>query len=136
MKSRITSTALIVGLFALLGYFAYCEVIYSQSKAPTGIATINDFYDRFRKSSRAYVVIVDDREYLCLSGPLPSKWPLALPSSPPVYVFDKQGMFVDWCSDPGDNFEWSQKWLNDLSPPLNDSEVHHRVGAWKDANHE
>ena len=131
---RITSAALIVGLFALLGYFVYCEVTYARLKDPTGLVTIDDFYDRFQKSSRAYVVLFEGKEYLCLTGPLPAKWSFALPSSPPVYVFDKHGVFVDWCSDPGDNSEWSQKWLNNRSPPLNDSEVHDLYNVWKDTN--
>ncbi len=135
-KSTITIVASIISSLALLGYFVYCEVSYARLKDPAGMATIADFYNRFQSSSLACVVLLEDTEFLCLTGPLPAKWSFALPSSPPVYVFNKQGVFVDWCSDPGDDSEWSQKWLNYPSSPLNDSEVHDLYDIGKDTDHE
>jgi hypothetical protein len=127
-KQLVKSVLPIIGLLALLGYLVHSEVTYARLKDPTGIATVADYYQRFQMSSRASIVRVDEIEYICLTGPLPPKWSLALPSSPPEYVFDQQGTFVDWCSDPGDTPSWNRKWMTIAKTPLSDAEVRARLG--------
>ena len=127
-KQLIKSAAPIIGLLSLLGFFLHSEATYARLKDPAGIATVADFYQRFQISSRASIVRVDEIEYICLTGPLPPNWSLALPSSPPEYVFDQQGTFVDWCSDPGDTPSWNRKWMPNVKTPLSDVEVRARLG--------
>ena len=126
-RKPFASAVLIIGLLALGGYAVYGEVSCARLKDPTGISTVVDFYDRFHVSSRASILHVDNAEYFCLYGPLPPRWSLAVPSSPPVYLFDDEGKFVDWCSDPGDHPSWNQKWMTNRGVPLSDSEVRNRL---------
>ena len=122
-KRLLASAVLTAALLAVFGYFVLSEISYARLKDPTGIARVADFYERFGASSLAIVVHLDETQYLYLTGPLPPKGSLAQPSSPPVYVFDQQGLFVDWCSDPGDTPSWDRAWPTTGGTRLSDVEV-------------
>lgn len=117
-----------MGFFLLLGYALHSELAYARLKDPTGIKQLADFYERFGRSFGAVATNVDGIEYIELTGPLPPIWSLALPSGPPVYVFDKQGKFVDWCSDLGERPNWNQQWRVSNGASISDSEIRLRFG--------
>ena len=92
-------------------YWIASEVDYARSKSPSGIATVSDFYRRFGTPSVVRVFEREGTTYYHLSGHLPRlPWLRAFPSSRPRYVFDASGQFVEWCSDPGDDVRFQQRW--------------------------
>ena len=56
------------------------------------------------------LVSVDDATFLQVTGPV--SWGLAVPSGPPVYIFDRTGVLVAWTPDSGDDPEFSSAWVN------------------------
>ncbi len=115
-------------LSALVSYLVASELAYARLKRPDNIDDVLDFYVRFGESHGALVISVDGSDYVEIAGPLPPLWSLAIPSSRPAYVFDDTGRFVDWCSDPGDNPSWRQRWPKDGSSKLTDEEIRLRFG--------
>ena len=51
----------------------------------------------------------DGKVYIKVVGKV-EKPLLALPSGPPVYIFDESGILVDWCGDIGDCPSFAEKW--------------------------
>lgn len=104
----------IVGWMALIllpmAYVIGSEMYYAHSISPRGISTVRDYFDRFGEPHRICVVQRDGRDYYEFSGHLPSGFVWAFPSAPPAYVFDEQGRFTAWCSDPGDIPSHRQTW--------------------------
>jgi hypothetical protein len=98
-RDILVPVAVVGGLAA---YWLSSEVHYARSISPAGISTVHDFFDRFGEPRRIRMVERDGQSYYEFTGHLPSAWVIALPSDPPAYVFDEQGRFSDWCSDPGD----------------------------------
>jgi hypothetical protein len=65
------------------------------------------------------VFVADGQEYLALYGPM--QMLPRLPSGPPVYIFDRAGLLVDWTIDEGDDNAFLQRWPRrfggqDISP--------------------
>ena len=86
------------------------EVYYARSMSPSGIQTVADHFRRFGEPQRIKRFQRDEVAYYELSG-ISRKLPtLALPSSPPAYIYDESGKFVDWCSDPGDQPSFRGRW--------------------------
>ena len=115
---RITEWLVVAAIFAGgLAYLAYSEASYAKLKEPEGFTSVADFYDRFGQAAHATKLNVNGEVYYELRGPLPPNWSIALPSARPAYIFDAQGGFVDWRSDPGDSPCWRGRWpLNDAKP--------------------
>ena len=100
------------GLIAVLPlYWIGSEFFYARSKLPSGVSKISDFYQRFGLPTHVRQLQREGVTHYELSGRLPRlPWMLAFPSSPPAYVFDESGRFVEWCSDPGDSGRYQQRW--------------------------
>ena len=97
-------------LGAVLGYPLWSEVHYAGQIVPNGIAAVPDFFRRFGEPRSVQKLRKDGQSYYELRGPLPSRWILAIPSSPPAYVFDETGRYVTWCRDPGDMPKYRVQW--------------------------
>jgi len=112
VKRKHIAEISLVFIFAGVGftYLIYSEVTYARHKSPAGISTIADFFERFDAPAFAREFDLNGQQYVELGGPLPPRWSIALPSSRPAYVFNANGEFVDWCSDPGDNPTWQDQW--------------------------
>ena len=106
-RDILVPAAVIGGLAA---YWIGSEVHYARSISPAGISTVREFFDRFQQPRRIRMVERDGQSYYEFTGHLPSAWIIALPSSPPAYVFDEQGRLVSWCSDPGDAPSHRRTW--------------------------
>lgn len=115
-RKRILGYALV--LF-LPFYWIASEVFYARSKQPSGLTNVADYYDRFGAPTRIAQFDRDGTTFYHLSGHLP-RLPLALafPSSPPAYVFDSSGHFVEWSSDPGDDSRYQQRWPFSTARPV------------------
>lgn len=92
-------------------YWIASEVMYARSKQPSGIETLADYFLRLGEPTRIVQFDHDGVAYYQLYGLLPeAKWVWAFPSSPPAYIFDSAGHFVDWSSDPGDDPAFHERW--------------------------
>jgi hypothetical protein len=107
-RDTLTTTGIIVGLAA---YWIGANVHYARSISPKGISTVRDLFNRFGEPRRIQMVERDGQVFYEFTGQWPSRWVMALPSDPPAYVFDEQGRYVDWCSDPGDAPSYRRIWL-------------------------
>ena len=93
-----------------IAYLIGSELYYARSISPRGIVTVHDYVDRFGQPPRVQIVEQRGRSFYEFTGQLPPAYVLAIPSAPPVYVFDEQGRFVSWCRDPGDTPEYRRLW--------------------------
>jgi hypothetical protein len=97
-------------IVTLLAYSIGSEIYYRRTISPKGILTVNDFLERFGEPRRIRMVTREGRSYYEFTGHLPSPWLAAVPSAPPAYIFDEQGQFSGWCSDPGDAPSYRRTW--------------------------
>ena len=96
------------------------EVRYAHRINPEGVRTLSEHFQRIGSPQRIYKVQRADGTFYYLSG-FPDGHPprLALPSSPPAYIYDHSGNFVDWCPDPGDRCPgWFDRWPTDSKAAL------------------
>jgi hypothetical protein len=110
MKIRRDMVIAVAVFAALMGYVIASEIHYARSISPKGVSTVMDFIQRFGEPRRVRMVTHEGRSYYEFTGGLPSRFVLATPSAPPAYVFDDQGRFVTWCSDPGDTPGYRSHW--------------------------
>jgi hypothetical protein len=95
----------------LIAYWIASEVFYAIGNRPSGISTISDYYRVLGPPVSATRYQSNSQVFYHLYGRGPHfPWILAFPSSPPVYVFDTSGRFVEWSSDPGDDPRFQQRW--------------------------
>ncbi len=99
---------------------------YTHAKAilpPENVDRVIPFIDAMGpKISACYRFEREGKTYFRLIGPFPRG--VALVSSQPEYIFDENGKFVTWCSDPGDMPSFGEKWGADrLSPKLTREEM-------------
>ena len=104
----------ILAAAAVIGLLAACwigsEVYYAKSISPSGVRTVADHFHHFGEPRRIIQFQHDGRTYYELSGDTHKIPALALPSSPPAYIYDDSGKFVAWCSDPGDQPAFRELW--------------------------
>ncbi len=107
-REALVTVAIIGGLAT---YWIGSELRYARSISPKGISTVREFFNRFGEPRRIRMVQRDGLSYYEFTGRSPSSWSAAVPSAPPVYVFDEQGRFAAWCRDPGDASRYRGTWL-------------------------
>ena len=114
-QKQLIGVALILFLIV---YWIASEVFYAHGKSPVGIATVSDFHRIYGRPTFVRRYQRDGQVFYHLFGRDPHfPWLLAFPSSPPAYVFDSSGRFVEWSPDPGDDTHYQQKW------PLRDGQL-------------
>jgi hypothetical protein len=86
------------------------EIHYASSIRPHGVQTVVDHYRRFGEPHRILQLKRAGTNYYELRGRATGLAVLATPSSPPAYVYDEAGRFVDWCPDPGDRTAYRTRW--------------------------
>lgn len=106
-----------------LAYLIVSEVHYASSIRPTGVRTVADHFRHFGSPHQITRLKLGSRIYYELSGVTLKQsslsYPLlALPSAPPAYVYDEEGNFVDWFSDPGDQPAYREHWPNSEAQPV------------------
>jgi hypothetical protein len=125
-KREIIGALATIALIA--AYWIGSEIYYAHSISPRGISTAGDYLKRFGEPKSIRAVKHGGKDYYEFTGSLPPRFVIALPSSPPVYVFDEQGRFVTWCSDPGDAHGYYQQWPFDSTNRLELKTVKERLG--------
>ena len=104
------------------------EFLYAARIRPSGIHTMADHFRRFGEPRFVYEVQRDGSTFYEFTGFSPAAPPLlAVPSSPPAYIYDSNGRFVDWCSDPGDQPKHRQTWPRVSSTSLDIQAVRQRL---------
>ncbi|MBX3451137.1 MAG: hypothetical protein KF777_16345 [Planctomycetaceae bacterium] len=110
-NNRCELLQLAIVLVVLFFYWVFCELTYFASMQPDGVKTVDDYWKRFGEPPHVYEIVKDDGTYYMVFGRLPPFWSVVVPSSPPTYVFDENGVFVDWCADKGDGpEEYNRSW--------------------------
>lgn len=101
--ARRMNTLGAITLFLLMpAHLILSEIWWGKHIHPHGITTVADYYARFGDPRRIRAIERDGATTYHLHGDLPPDYVLALPSEPPVYVFDQTGRYLEWCRDPGD----------------------------------
>ncbi|MEZ0254534.1 MAG: hypothetical protein ACAI37_04615 [Chthoniobacter sp.] len=114
-------------LVLLFGMWLSSELIYASRICPTRVRTVADHLRRFGAPQFVHEVQHDGSTFYEFTGSQPSL--LALPSSPPAYIYDSQGRLVTWCSDPGDQPAFRQSWRRTITLPLDKDAVKRLVAA-------
>lgn len=109
-------------------YVIGSEVYYLESIKPKEVRDIRGYFNRFGEPKSARVITLDAQTYYELTGHLPKWYVFAHPSSPPAYIFDANGKFIDWCYDPGDVPSHYQRWPQPNSNSVEFAEVRRRSG--------
>lgn len=95
----------------LIVAWIFSEVRWARINSPIGkFENVAEYLSAGRLPSRVTTVHLAGDSYWIAYAPI-DFW-LALPSSPPGYVFDETGLLVDWSSDPGDDPAFQEKWMN------------------------
>ena len=125
MKKRLL---LYTALLLLPGAWLGSEWLCAVRIRPTEVHTVSDHLRRFGEPRLVYEVHHDGATFYEFTGFSRGGLPLlALPSSPPAYVYDQRGQFVTWCSDPGDQPSYRQAWPRVGGAPLDMQTVRHRL---------
>ena len=102
------------------------EFLYAARIRPSDIHTMADHVRRFGEPRYVYEAKRDGGTFYEFTGfSLAAPPLLAVPSSPPAYIYDSYGHFVDWCSDPGDQPEHYKKWPRASNAPLDVQTIRH-----------
>ena len=91
-----------------LAFWIGCEVFHMQTSNPRGASSYREYRDRLPPPRWAEKMEKDGKTYFAAAGPI--RAPLALPSGPPVCVFDANGIMVDWTVDEGDDGRFQKAW--------------------------
>jgi len=109
LRRDILGVAAIMG--ALVAYWIGSEIYYSRSISPKGVSTVAEYVHQFGEPRAVHQIGRDGKTYYMIFGRGPSPLVFALPSSPPTYVFDDAGRFVEWCPDRGETQSgYNQRW--------------------------
>ena len=96
---RHWSTLLVV--VVLVGsYMAFCFYERNRVTPPDEACSWETFLASMPPPREAWVFHVGGRQYVEVRGPMPSQW--TFPSGPPSYVFNQDGILVDWAYDRGE----------------------------------
>ena len=95
---------------ALIVYPFGSHIYYLHKMVPRDVSDIAGYFRRFGEPQRARLLERDGKRFYEFQGHLPPGVALAYVSAPPAYVFDEQGHFIDWCSDPGDQPDYYRRW--------------------------
>lgn len=107
-RDILVAAAVIGGLAA---YWIGSEVHYARSISPHGITTVSQYIQRFGDPRFVHQIDRDGKTYFMLFVRAPSPLVFAVPSSPPTYVFDDTGTFIEWCPDRGETQSgYNQRW--------------------------
>ncbi|MGI8481363.1 MAG: hypothetical protein ACR2H1_05475 [Limisphaerales bacterium] len=103
------------------------EFLYAARIRPGSIRTVAAHFQRFGEPRFVYEVQHDGSTFYEFTGFTRTQLPLlAVPSSPPAYIYDADGKLVDWCSDPGDQPKHRQTWPRVSTTPLDIQAVRQR----------
>jgi len=104
------------------------EVRYARRISPHGMLTVRDYIDRLGEPRRIHMVQREGKSYYEFTGPLASGFPLVMQSGPPAYVFDQEGRFTDWCSDPDDSPSHRRAWPLQSTNPASVEQLKQKLG--------
>lgn len=96
----------VVGMPILL--WIGCEVYHAKTSNPGTATTCREYRETMPAPEWAIRVAKGGKPHHLVGGPI--RAPLALPSGPPVYVFDAGGMLIDWTLDEGDDEAFQGRW--------------------------
>lgn len=128
-RFRTTSGRILLPILVVI-YLVGLEIDYTAKICPDGVRTVADHFLRFGEPRRVTQLQRDGGTYFELSGISRRSWSfsLKLPSSPPAYVYDGAGNFMDWCSDPGDQPAHRDRWPRADAKPLSPTDLRQKFG--------
>ena len=95
----------VYGLFSARDFTRHYED--AQNSHYTKIKNYSEFRSIDTNSTMAKIAMKDQKNYYLIEGDYPpSKGLLNLPSGPPVYVFNEDGVIVDYSPDVGDDLDF------------------------------
>ena len=104
-KSRRGGIFLPVILLLFIGYELWSHV---RVKPAAAVNTFAEFMEWRPESKNFHLLRLGDHEFILVEGPAVG----LLPSCCSCYVFDERGAMVDWSYDYGDDFSFSEQWID------------------------
>lgn len=100
-KAHKTSKLVYILVGIALLYAAYSRYIYHSIRLEEG-THITEALEKI-EPVRIQRLMHNDEPHYILTGSLPGMAQcILLPSSPPIYIFDADGLLIDYIRDPGD----------------------------------
>jgi hypothetical protein len=94
------------------------SLLYNHVRVvPTGVETVQDFYQRYGNPPKVESINVSGRRYYRITGEIPA--PLGFPKGSPLYVFDDTGRLVDWTAESGNDPSFSSRWSDAPASGMN-----------------
>ncbi len=85
------------------------EYRWAKANSPRGkFSNVGEYLALGRGPSRAGKAARDGETFLIAYGPMDHGF--AMPSGPAAYVFDADGVLVDWSGDIGEDMEFHRRW--------------------------
>lgn len=104
---------ILVGLFLL--WVGLIRFDIWTTKPSTEAKSFEGFLETMRKPREIEKLTINNEGYILVSGKMPPLWFVTFPSGGPCYVYDKNGLLVDWAADVGDNSRFTSQWLTQSS---------------------
>ena len=130
MRTKIRKIGTAVSIVLLLiGAWIASDLYYFRSISPKDISTVADFFQKFGEPRRARALERNGTMYVEFMGRGSRLAVFAMPSAPPVYIFDEKGRFVEWCADRGETRSgYTERWPLGVGKSLEISEVRKMFG--------
>ena len=110
IKNVLLVLLVIVSIFCLAVFSEYLS--YYAVKPSSETITLTNFLNSKVRVRDVRKFEIENKTNTVVIG-IPGL--LSFPSGPPVYIFDEQGVLVDWCYDSGDAPLFYKKWEHLLS---------------------
>lgn len=115
--------ALILAACVLLGAMEVEHWRWMQSiRVPEHSASILEAIRSVPARTGIYRVDSGTKHYVKVVG-TPKPGVFALPSGPPIYIFDRAGTLVDWTPDSGEDPDFGRAWSSDAEVEIGISEL-------------
>jgi hypothetical protein len=126
-RSRKARRILLIGSLVIT-YWIASQIYWFLRTRPRGISSTEDYFARFGDPSSVRKIQVGGMDFYEFYVHAP-RYLLLLPvSSPPCFVFDDSGRFMDWSPNPVNDHTSSGHWPSGETVTVSVSEIRQRLG--------
>ena len=105
---------LVLGVVVFASYVMIgCIGLMKAHPGPMG-KSFDGFFQSKAVPSKFHRINAGGQTCLYVTGPMTPLWFISLPSGTPCYVFNTNGVLIEWTKDCGDDFSLNTKWSSPL----------------------